>query len=344
MLVGAGVFLVVVPFGYAASGDYAEVVAATGYGLVVGLGISLRTHGAAREWLGLLAGSVVGMVTVQILASLPETRQGPLNTLPTAMALALALVDGFGEPRLRGYRDAIRESLVVSFLFMGLAFLPANPALFVGPWFLLASTALIVGFFSESADGRRFGRPPAWLALAAVTMMVLLSLFLVLSGEEAGIGDAGLVVLVRCIVVPVAVFVCARTVAAWLHPRLLVYGQLVAYLRVMWVPIGGFAIGYLVIIVLFAGFYGMLAHFSPGAFTGVGEDGGIMTWVSFAFFTGVGRDYTGIAPVSTGAQALVGAQLIPSIGWALVVFAAVMAYIQPQLEQIARRDAERHGD
>ncbi len=344
MLVGAGVLLVVVPFGYAASGDYAEVVTATGYGLVVGLGISLRTHGAAREWLGLLAGSVVGMVTVQILANLPETRQGPLNTLPTAMALALALVDGFGEPRLRGYRDAIRESLVVSFLFMGLAFLPANLALFAGPWFLLASTALIAGFFSESADGRRFGRPPAWLALAAVTMMVLLSLFLVASGEEAGIGDAGLVVLVRCIVVPVTVFVCARAVAAWLHPRLLVYGQLVAYLRVMWVPIGGFAIGYLVIIVLFAGFYGMLAHFSPDAFAGTGENTGILTWVSFAFFTGVGRDYTGIVPVSTGARALVGAQLIPSIGWALVVFAAVMVHIQPQLERIARRGAGDNHD
>lgn len=51
----------------------------------------------------------------------------------------------------------------------------------------------------------------------------------------------------------------------------------------------------------------------------------------------MGRDYTGIVPVSTGAQALVGAQLIPSIGWALVVFAAVMVHIQPQLERIARR-------
>ena len=146
------------------------------------------------------------------------------------------------------------------------------------------------------------------------------------------------------IAVPLAVFLVARAAALWLDPRLLIYGQLAAYLRVMWVPIGGFAVGYLVIIVLFAGFYGMLAHFSPGAFTGVGEEAGIMTWVSFAFFTGVGRDYSGIVPVSAGAQALVGAQLIPSIGWALVVFAAVMVYIQPQLERIARRAAERQGD
>ncbi len=65
----------------------------------------------------------------------------------------------------------------------------------------------------------------------------------------------------------------------------------------------------------YARFYGMLAHFSPGAFTGVADDAGIMAWLSFAFFTGIGRDFTGIVPVSAGARALVGAQLIPSIGW-----------------------------
>ena len=186
--------------------------------------------------------------------------------------------------------------------------------------------------------------PPAWLILAALVIAVLLSLLLVDAGEAAGIGSAARSVSESTIAVPLAVFLITRAAALWLHPRLLVYGQLAAYLRVMWVPIGGFAIGYLVIIVLFAGFYGMLAHFSSGAFTGVGDEAGIMTWVSFAFFTGVGRDYSGIVPVSTGAQALVGAQLVPSIGWALVVFAAVMAYIQPQLERIARRGAEDNRD
>ena len=342
VLIGAGVLLVVVPFGYAATGEYESVVRAAGYGLVVGLGISLRTQRSARAWLGLLVGSVVGLVTVQILADLPSTLRGPGRTLPTAMALTMALVDGFGEPRLQGYRDSIRETCIVSVLFTGLAFLPGNSA-FLAPWFLMPSTAVIAGFFSRTADGRRYVRPPAWLILLTLVMMVLLGLLLMLD-EQPGILSAALTVLRDTIAVPVAVFLVARAVAFWLHPRLLVYGQLAAYLRVMWVPIGGFAIGYLAIILLFAGFYGMLAHFSPGAFTGVGEDAGIMTWVSFAFFTGVGRDYTGIVPVSTSAQALVGAQLIPSIGWALVVFAAVMAYIQPQLERIARRDAERHGD
>ena len=342
-LVVVGVLLVVVPFGYAASGNYLQVVRGAGYGLVVGIGIALHTRRSDRAWLGLLVGSVVGMTTVQILAGLPPNLQGPARTLPTAMALTVALVDGFGEPRLQGYRDAIRQTCIVSFLFMGLAFVPGNSALFLAPWFLVPSTAVIAGFFSRTADGRRYVRPPVWLIVLTLLMMVLLGLLLMLE-EEPAIRSAAQTVLVDTIAVPVAVFVCARGAAVWLHPRLMVYSQLAAYLRVMWVPIGGFAIGYLVIIVLFAGFYGMLAHFSPGAFTGVADDTGIMAWVSFAFFTGVGRDVTGIVPVSAGARALVGAQLIPSIGWALVVFAAVMAHVQPQLERIARRDAVRDGE
>ena len=78
-------------------------------------------------------------------------------------------------------------------------------------------------------------------------------------------------------------------------PRLLVGGAVVLP-ALMWVPIGGFAVGYLTIIVLFAGFYGMLERFSPGAFVGAGP--GITDWVSFAFFAGLGQDFTTVAPVA----------------------------------------------
>ncbi len=169
-------------------------------------------------------------------------------------------------------------------------------------------------------------------------MMAGLVLMTVLEGATSRYWLAAGIVLLGTIAVPAAVFLGARALAVWLHPRLLLYSQLGAYLRVMWVPMGSLAIGYLIIIIVFAGFYGMLARFSPESFANVGEDTGIITWVSFAFFTGVGADYTHIVPVSTGARALVGAQLIPTIGWVLVMFAAVMAYLQPQLQRIARRD------
>ena len=91
----------------------------------------------------------------------------------------------------------------------------------------------------------------------------------------------------------------------------------------MWIPIGGFAIGYLGIIVVFAGFAGMLARFRSGAFSGA-EDAGIGEWIGFAFFRALAQDYPGIVPVSPAAWLLVGVQVILAVGWALVVFAAVI--------------------
>ncbi len=113
VVVAAGVLLVVVPVGYAAGGNHVQVERAAGYGLVVAIGILLRTHRSGRAWLGLLIGSVVGLTTNQILVNLPPGIQGELTTLAPAMALTLAMIDGFGERRLRGYRDAIREAAIV---------------------------------------------------------------------------------------------------------------------------------------------------------------------------------------------------------------------------------------
>lgn len=337
VLVTAGVLLVVVPVGYATGADHVQVARAAGYGLVTAIGIVLRTHRSGRAWLGLLIGSVIGLFTVQLLGSLPATIQGPLNTLPSAMALTLAMIAGFGEGRVRGYRDSLRESSIVALMFTGLALVPGSGVLFFMPWLLLPSTAVIGGFFSLPTEGRRYAPPSTRLTVAVLVTVGVLSLAVAAEGGRSML-IAVPVVLAAVMVAPVAAFLGARAAAVWLRPRLLFYSQLAAYLRVMWVPIGSLAIGYLIIIVLFAGFYGMLARFSPGSFVNVGQETGIMTWVSFAFFTGVGGNYTGVVPVSPGARALVGAQLIPTIGWVLVMFAAVMAYLQPKLQQIARRN------
>ena len=123
----------------------------------------------------------------------------------------------------------------------------------------------------------------------------------------------------------------------WLNPRLRVYAYLADYLNVMWVPIGAFAVGYLTIIVLFAGFYGMLERFHPDAFADAGA--GIGEWLSFSFFTALGQEFAAAEPVSAAARILVGAHLIISAGWAVVLFAAVMSSIGPKLDEIAQRHA-----
>ena len=212
------------------------------------------------------------------------------------------------------------------------------------PLALMPTMALIAGFFSRNLDGRRYSRPPVLLIIGTFALYAALII------GDWQFNDKGpplhgvvLFVSVSQLVIPTIFFLFGRALAVWMQPRLRVYVQLADYLRVMWVPIGGFAVGYLILIILFAGFYGTLERFIPGSFTG-GSDASIADWVAFSFFRALTRDYTAIVPVSPAAWALVGAQMIPSVGWALVVFAAVMSSIQPKLERIARRNAERDGD
>ena len=183
------------------------------------------------------------------------------------------------------------------------------------------------------------------LLLLGAAVPVALLVFMLATGRlDSGsrMWQIALAVLLSMFVVPAAAFLVGRLAITWLEPRLRVYGHLIDYLRVMWVPIGGFAVGYLTIIVLFAGFYGMLERFSPGAFADAGT--GIIDWVSFAFFTALGQDYATVAPVSVGARALVGVHLILSAGWAVVLFAAVMSSIGPKLARIARHHSEDDAD
>ena len=123
--------------------------------------------------------------------------------------------------------------------------------------------ALIAGYFNRNREGRRYSRPPAWLILAVLAAVVL-AVAVDQIGSESSFWNSVLSVIVSTLVMTPAVFLSARAVSVWLQPRLRVYLELTEYLRVMWVPIGGFAIGYLVIILLFAGFLRHAGPFQPG--------------------------------------------------------------------------------
>ena len=226
---------------------------------------------------------------------------------------------------------------------IGVGLLPVIGAIWTIRCLVVAPlTALIAGALTSSPDARRFGRPPALLVLASLAAIGVAMQGV--ASEDIGTGVPTADALARAVVsvatlliaVPAGVFVATRAGAVWLQPRLQVYQQLAEYLRVMWIPIGGFALGYVAIIIVFAGFGGMLARFSPEAFAGA-DDAGIGEWIAFAFFRALAQDYPGIVPVSAAAWLLVGVQVILAVGWALVVFAAVMSSIQPRLERIARQ-------
>ena len=345
--VAVPVGVVVVPFAYAVTGVHNDVLLAAGCGLAVGVGLNLRMRERIGRSAGILVGTVAGMAAALLAGLVPGT--GVMWLVPPLVALAVGLVDGLEAFRLQGYRDAAVETLAMSVL-IGAGLLPA-----LGLGGLLSCvlvtppTALIAGAFTAGRAGRHPARPLLLLTLGSLAVLAYAVDGVMHEGLRGGLLhgaallNAALSVPVAMVAVPIGVFLAARAAAIWLQPRLRIYRQLAEYLRVMWIPIGGFAIGYLAIIVVFAGFGGMLARFSPGAFVGA-EDAGIGEWIAFAFFRALTQDYPGIVPVSPGAWLLVGIQVILAVGWALVVFAAVMSSIQPRLERIARQAVQPASD
>ena len=345
--VAVPVGVVVVPFAYAVTGVHNDVLLAAGCGLAVGVGLSLRMRERIGRSAGVLVGAIAGMAAALLAGLVPG--DGVMWIVPPLGALAVGLVDGLGTSRLRGYRDAVVETLAMSTL-IGIGLLPA-----LGVGGLLSCllvtppTALIAGAFAAGRAGWDFARPPLPLALGSLAVLAYAVDGVTHEGVRGGLlrpdalANAAVTVPAAMVAVPICVFRAARAAAAWAQPRLRIYRQLAEYLRVMWIPIGGFAIGYLAIIVVFAGFAGMLARFRPGAFAGA-ENAGIGEWIAFAFFRALAQNYPGIAPVSAAAWLLVGVQAVLAVGWALVVFAAVMSSIQPRLERIARQALQSTGE
>ena len=352
--IAAAIALVVVTFGYAITGHHTDVLLGAGFAVAVGVGVGLRGGSGSHPWTGILIGTVIGVVAAYLTGALSV---GFGVILPPLLPLAVGLIDGLGRSSLHGYGDVIRETFIVAVL-LSLGFVPAllagdfdlAPFLAAFPLLAMPWTALLVGLVSRRREGWEDARPPLLLVLGALVLPVLLGLAFGLGviREDVGLTGAAavvwnvLMIIISIVAIPLVAFLLGRTAATWLRPRLEVYGQLAAYLRVMWVPIGGFAIGYMTIIFLFAGFYGTVERFGPGSFAGAG--GGFSDWLSFAFFTALGQDYAAVTPVSASARALVGTHLILSAGWALVLFAAVMSSIGPKLNRIARHLAEDGGD
>lgn len=339
------IVVVVVPFGYAITGLHSDVLMGLGCGLAVGVGVGLRGGSPGGLRTGIL---VVGMITALLAGESPW--DGYIALVAPVVGLSVGLIDGLRGSALSGYRDIGRETLIVSFL-VGLGFLPVvglgRPlqTIFFVPWTVLLFapwTVLIAGLLSQRREGWRDARPPRLLVIGVVVLqgyVVFTTLSEVLRQIPEGMPATVVAWPIAWsvaipLVGPVAAFVVGRAATTWLKPRLRMYGQLADYLRVMWMPVGGFAVGYLTIIVVFSGFYGMLERFHPGAFADPGT--GIMDWLSFAFFTALGQDFITITPVSVAARMLVGVHLILSAGWALVLFAAVMTSIRPKLDRIAQ--------
>jgi len=334
------VALVLATFGYAATGDCADVVLGVGCGLATAFYVRVRGSSRSGAWIGIPIGSIVG-ITVPLIGV-----QG-VNWAFTVMPLvplALGLMNGLGWSCLCDYRDVTKETfkwsiVMTAGLIIGLAMGDSGWAALVAAYPLLSTpwVALIVGFLSHCREEWRDTRPPWWLILGAAAVPLLLY------GVHLNEPQRLLLLITLPVALPMAAFHVGRATAELLKPRLRQYDRVVKYLRVMWIPIGGFAIGYLTIIVVFAGLYGTLDRLCQNAFSGGGATE-ITDWLAFAFFTALGHEFTTIAPDTGWAKVLVGVHLILSAGWALVVFAAVMASIGPELARIGRGHTKEGDD
>ncbi len=336
--VAAAISVVVVPFGYSITGAHSDVLMGLLAGVAVGIGLNLRMGAQNGRSVGILIGATVGIAAGLIAGLIPQNPWGQL--IPPILALAIGLTDGLGETRIRGYREAFHEAALISGLLgAGLLFVPDGLLAAVGCAMMIAPNTLIVGFCNRDHAGKRHTRPPILLVVAFVGVFAVITYLVMHEGGRHRSVEIGLLsAFWSLVVLPVPTFLAARTLAIWVQPRLRLYVQLADYLRVMWVPIGGFAVGYLAIIVIFAGFFGMLERFVPGSFGGA-AGAGVLDWVSFSFYSAIADPSSAIRAVSGFARFLVATQLVFSIGWALVVFAAVMSAIQPQLDAISRRRA-----
>lgn len=77
-----------------------------------GIGISLRTRERIGRSAGALVGTVAGMVAARLAGLIPGNAIGSL--VPPLGAFALGLADELGTSRLRGYREAGIEALIVT--------------------------------------------------------------------------------------------------------------------------------------------------------------------------------------------------------------------------------------
>ena len=169
--IAAAVALIVATCGYAITGNHTDVLLGVGCAVAIGVGVGLRGKSNGGPWVGILIGSIVGVVTA-FLAGALSVGWGVI--IPPLGPLAVGLIGGLDRSSLSGYRDVARETFVVAVL-LSLGFIPAlvagdvSMALLVAAFPLVAVPwgALLIGLISRRRDARR-----ASMRAAALRMIV----------------------------------------------------------------------------------------------------------------------------------------------------------------------------
>lgn len=312
--------------------------------LAVTAGVMVRRRSPEGTWVAALLGVSTGLLMAVVIGSTNARGFGVL--IPPTAGLALGLLDGIGERPLQGFKEPVGYGVVFGILIsLGLIQRQGSTVWLVGA-VIGAVIGVFLGMRRDPDLGWRGGlrRPPWPFALMVLALLALFTSEIRGEFEDgrsrtvffgAGWPEALLQTVVMQVLIPVLFLTLGIAIARWLRPRLAVYGELVDYLRVMYVPIGAFSLGSAFIVMVFAGIYGSLFRMSADHFVPMAQDPSASDWVFFAIYTSVAADFSAIAPRSTLAHLTVAGQVLIGIGWAVVMFAAVMTLMQPRLARLS---------
>jgi hypothetical protein len=316
------------PVAYGVIGAGALTVALLGCALATALGLAIRLPLDAAVVVAPIAGVLAGLLALPLL----PIALGPGVTFALLLTLAAGILDGMAATRAAGLREGLRLSAGLA-IWLALGLLPAYG------WKILVGVAIVtpmVGAFAglewpTRGGARRWLWPPLALVLTTAAMGITAATA-TLSPVSTALGFTGAAGML---------FVLGRLIAGWLSPRVRVLTDLALYLRAMWVPLGGFVVGYLFLALFFAGLYAALNRAFPAtSFVGV-SDPSFGDWFFFSVTTATTLGDPVVQPVSGFSRSLVGIQAVLATCWLIAVFAAVTAHLQPAFARIAARGADR---
>jgi hypothetical protein len=205
----------------------------------------------------------------------------------------------------------------------------------------------------------RIARTPWRLMLAEAVLWLLI--FFAMLGSNVFTDDLStldlIIALVLAVVlmVPLVAVVGVGTAAGYQAGRLT--GGLIRpafesllhsarYFRPLIWPSIGFAIGYLAIAIIFAGYYAALNLMDAGAFKLEPEDATatLGDFVYFSIMTQLTLDNGKIEPLAKSAKAALVAHGLLTVGWNLLFFAAMTAYVQRFWARIDEEDDQEDID
>lgn len=241
--------------------------------------------------------------------------------------------------------------------------LPADallmPALMVGGLLMLGGLFFIGVPIGVALSLARITRTPWKLMLGEMVLWLLL--FAAILGYNVPAEDVVTLdviiafVLAALLMVPLLAVVGVGTAAGYQAGRLL--GGLIRpafesllhsarYFRPLIWPSIGFGIGYLSMAVIFAGYYAALNLVDTGAFKLEPEDATVTLgdFVYFSIMTQLTLDNGKIEPLARSAKAAMVAHGLLAVGWNLLFFAAMTAYVQRFWARIDEEDDQEEID